>query len=98
MGSDGHTASLFPGTAAVTEARRWVMPVHVEQPREMWRVTLTTVVLNAAADVTFLVVGPDKAARLREVLREGAMVPAQLIRPIFGRLHWMADAAAGAHA
>jgi len=95
MGPDGHTASIFPGTAATTEARRWVMPIHVEKPREMWRVTLTTVVLNAAADVTFLVAGADKAVRLREVLQEGAPVPAQLIQPISGGLHWMVDAAAG---
>jgi 6-phosphogluconolactonase len=97
MGPDGHTASIFPGTAATTETRRWVMPIHVQKPREMWRVTLTTVVLNAAADVTFLVAGPDKATRLREVVKEGAPpVPAQLIKPTSGALHWMVDAAAGA--
>jgi 6-phosphogluconolactonase len=95
LGPDGHTASIFPGTAAVTEARRWVMAVHVDRPREMWRVTLTTVLLNAAADVTFLVSGNDKATRLREVLQEGAPLPAQLIKPMSGRLHWMVDAAAG---
>jgi len=95
MGPDGHTASIFPGTAAEAESRRWAMAVHVEKPREMWRVTLTTVVLNAAADVTFLVAGTDKAARLREVLQEGARVPAQLVKPESGALHWMVDAAAG---
>src|SRR5262245_54627693 len=82
MGPDGHTASIFPGTAATTESRRWAMAVHVEKPREMWRVTLTPVVLNAAANVTFLVAGPDKAARLREALREDGAprppLPAQL--------------------
>jgi 6-phosphogluconolactonase len=64
MGPDGHTASMFPGTAASTESRRWVMPVHVERPRDMWCVTLTSVVLNAAGDVALLVAGADKAARL----------------------------------
>jgi 6-phosphogluconolactonase len=99
LGPDGHTASMFPGTAAPTETRRWAMAVHVEQPREMWRVTLTTVVLNAAADVTFLVVGADKAARLRQVVtgeRSGPLLPAQRIEPALGRLHWMVDAAAAA--
>jgi 6-phosphogluconolactonase len=100
MGPDGHTASIFPGTPATTEARRWAMAVHVERPRDMWRVTLTTVVLNAAANVTFLVAGADKAARLQEVLREGGesrpLLPAQLIRPTQGVLRWMVDAAAGA--
>ena len=99
MGRDGHTASIFPGTAATTEAHRWVMPVHVQATRDTWRVTLTTVVLNAAADVTFLVAGADKAPRLREVLEAGTrrpVVPAQLVRPIGGALHWMVDAAAAA--
>jgi 6-phosphogluconolactonase len=98
LGPDGHTASIFPGTAATTEASRWAMAVHVEHPRAMWRVTLTTVVLNASADVTFLVAGADKAARLQEVLREGGerrpSLPAQLIRPSSGTLRWMVDAAA----
>ena len=100
MGRDGHTASIFPGTAAVSETYRWAMAVHVEKPRSMWRVTLTTVVLNAAADVTFLVAGPDKAPKLREVLQAGAeshsVLPAQLVKPVGGALHWMVDAAAGA--
>jgi 6-phosphogluconolactonase len=98
MGPDGHTASMFPGTAAPTETRRWAMPVHVEHPHDMWRVTLTTVVLNAAADVTFLVAGADKAPRLREVLEERGerRLPAQRIEPARGSLHWMVDAAAAA--
>jgi 6-phosphogluconolactonase len=98
MGLDGHTASLFPGTAAPTETRRWVTAVHLERPRDMWRVTLTTVVLNAAADVTFLVAGAQKAPRLREVLEERGerLLPAQRIQPLRGSLHWMVDAAAAA--
>jgi 6-phosphogluconolactonase len=100
MGPDGHTASIFPGTAATTETRRWAMAVHVERPRDMWRVTQTTVVLNAAADVTFLVAGAPKAARLREVLQEAGdrrpLLPVQLVRPTDGAVHWMVDAAAGA--
>jgi len=56
-------------------------------------------VLNAAADVTFLVAGASKAPRLREVLEGGppnVSLPAQLIRPMQGVLHWMVDAAAAA--
>jgi 6-phosphogluconolactonase len=100
MGRDGHTASIFPGSPATKETHRWAMPVHVTAPRDMWRVTLTTVVLNAAADVTFLVAGADKAPRLHEVLEpsEGRspVLPAELVKPIRGGLHWMIDAAAGA--
>jgi 6-phosphogluconolactonase len=100
MGRDGHTASIFPGTQAVAEAHRWAMPVHVTAPRDMWRVTLTTVVLNAAADVTFLVAGADKAPRLHEVLEvskgQAPTLPVELVKPVTGELHWMLDAAAGA--
>jgi 6-phosphogluconolactonase len=98
LGPDGHTASIFPGTPATTEARRWAMAVEGDRPPRVWRVTLTTVVLNAAADVTFLVAGADKSARVRQVLGGGGesrpTVPAQLIRPTHGSLRWMLDAAA----
>ncbi len=53
MGENGHTASLFPGLAAVTEQVRWVMAQYVEAIA-MWRVTLTPVVINAAKNTTFL--------------------------------------------
>jgi 6-phosphogluconolactonase len=99
MGDDGHTASLFPGTPPLTEGHRWVMAQYVEPLPVQWRITLTPVVLNAAADVTFLVAGASKAPRLREVLEGGprdVSLPAQLIRPLQGVLHWMVDAAAAA--
>ncbi|MDX2091212.1 MAG: 6-phosphogluconolactonase [Kofleriaceae bacterium] len=97
MGDDGHTASLFPDTPAVTETARWVMAIHVARPRPMWRITLTPVVLNASAAVTFVVVGSRKAARLAQVLDGGAEVlPAGRIHPLHGTLTWMVDEAAAA--
>jgi 6-phosphogluconolactonase len=99
MGADGHTASLFPGSASLTDSRRWVVAQHVDRPQPMWRLTLTPVVLDAAADVSFLVTGAAKAQRLWEVLEGGPRepsLPAQLIRPVDGSLHWWVDAAAGA--
>jgi 6-phosphogluconolactonase len=97
MGADGHTASLFPGSAAARETRRWVVASPGPEPGS-WRVSLTPVVLNAAENVTFLVTGADKAERLRDVLEDGKpdLLPAQLIRPTYGALHWMVDAAAAA--
>jgi 6-phosphogluconolactonase len=99
LGGDGHTASLFPGTAAVHEPSRWVVAHHVRK-LNAWRVTLTPVSINAAAHVAFIVSGAAKAGRLREVLsapHRPDLLPAQIIRPVGGRLLWLIDAAAAAH-
>jgi 6-phosphogluconolactonase len=95
MGTDGHTASLIPGSAAASEARRWVVASPGPQAKG-WRLTLTPVLLNAAVDVMFLVSGAHKAEPLRVVLEERPRdpLPAQLIRPKHGPPHWMIDAAA----
>ncbi len=105
LGSDGHTASIFPGTDifrreldGVNPRRRWVVPVFA-QSQNRWRVTFTTVPINQAREVLFLVTGPAKAATLREVLAppgNAIRFPAQLIRPVQGRLRWLVDEAAAA--
>jgi len=98
MGDDGHTASLFPSTAALEERRAWVAANWVEK-LGAWRVTLTAPAVNAARNVLFLVTGAGKAARLREVLRarrDPARLPSQLISPADGALEWFADRAAAA--
>jgi 6-phosphogluconolactonase len=96
LGPEGHTASLFPGTKALHETERlvvsnWVGKFYTE------RITMTPPVLNNAACVIFLVSGDDKALPLKAVL-EGAyepeQLPAQLIRPVHGRLVWLVDQAA----
>jgi 6-phosphogluconolactonase len=98
MGADGHTASLFPGSAAVAEQQRWVVGQRVDADPPC-RVTLTPAALNAAARVIFLVTGASKAVRLSEVL-EGKMrpdlLPAQAIRPTEAGVLWLVDAAAAA--
>ena len=98
MGDNGHTASLFPGLAAVTETSRWVMAQYVERVG-MWRLTLTPVVINAAHCVMFLVAGEGKAAMVARVLegpRQPVVLPSQAIVPTNGELHWLLDAAAAA--
>ncbi len=98
IGENGHTASLFPGTGAVEEDVRWVAAYEVEEVG-MWRVTMTPVVLNAAAHVVFLVEGRAKAPMLRRVLHDGYApdeIPAQVVRPVDGNLTWMLDEAAAA--
>ncbi len=98
LGEDGHTASLFPGSAAAREQTRWVMAAHATAA-SMWRITLTPAVINAAAEVLFLVSGGAKAGILRRVLegpRRPEELPAQAIAPSNGRVRWCVDAAAAA--
>lgn len=93
MGDDGHTASLFPGTAALSEHDTWVVANHVPE-LETVRLTLTVPVLNGGREVVFLVGGAGKAEALAAVL-EGpeatSRLPAQLIRPVDGHLLWLVD-------
>jgi 6-phosphogluconolactonase len=99
MGEDGHTASLFPGTAVLREQTRWVIAHYVDK-LSTWRVTLTPVVINVAAHVTFVVSGAGKAKRLREVLAglyQPNVLPAQIVRPVDGHLLWLVDVAAAVH-
>jgi 6-phosphogluconolactonase len=96
MGDDGHTASLFPGTNALLEENRWVIENYVPA-KQMWRITLTRPVINAAANVSFLVTGGSKAGRLKQVIQGNYSqdaLPAQLIQPKHGTLNWFADQAA----
>jgi 6-phosphogluconolactonase len=96
MGPDGHTASLFPGTAALQEKSRLVVANWVEKLKTS-RLSLTLPVLNAAACVTFLVSGMDKAPALHAVLEgdgPGEQYPAKLVRPTNGKLIWLIDRAA----
>jgi 6-phosphogluconolactonase len=96
MGEDGHTASLFPGAAALKETTRWVIKTRMEQSNQD-RITLTIPVFNHAAHTIFLVTGLDKAKRLTEVLQDRSglpRLPAQAIQPIDGSLEWLIDRAA----
>jgi 6-phosphogluconolactonase len=93
MGDDGHTASLFPHTSALTEQKRWVTVGHKDgQPR----ITLTAPLINQAHTVLFLVAGASKQTALSQVLAPVAdevTYPARLIHPQ-GELRWLLDQAA----
>jgi 6-phosphogluconolactonase len=96
MGPDGHTASLFPGTAGLQENSRLVIANWVEKMKTH-RLSFTYPVLNSAADVAFLVSGTDKAPALRAVLQSdapGDQYPAKLVHPTDGKLIWLIDRAA----
>lgn len=95
LGTDAHTASLFPGTAALRETRRWFIANDVPQLATR-RLTATYPLLNAARAVVFLVAGADKAPAVARVFaRDGDVTdaPARGIRPV-GSLTWILDRAA----
>jgi len=97
MGSDGHTASLFPGSELVIGdhinkdclvASNWVPKL------DTWRITFTHHLINIAHNVLFLISGEDKAETLRSVLEgpsDHKLYPSQLIDPNEGDLTWHID-------
>jgi 6-phosphogluconolactonase len=90
LGADGHTASLFPGSPAVTESRKLVAAPWIES-LQAYRVTLTPPVLNAAKQVVFLVSGHEKAKALQAVLEgpsDPVRYPAQVVNPVVGHALW----------
>ncbi len=94
MGSDGHTASLFPGTAALDAEDRWFVANEVPQ-LGMWRLTATAPMLQRARSLVVLVTGGQKAATLQQAL-EGPddVYPVQLTRQAAGQVWWLVDQAA----
>ena len=98
LGTNGHTASLFPHSAALHEFGRLAVAnlTDAEQP---WRLTLTAPVINQGRDVFFLVSKAEKAEVLRDVFlgpRDPERLPSQLIRPAGGILTLLLDKAAAA--
>lgn len=92
MGTDGHTASLFPGTKALHEESRLVIANRLEQ-FQTYRITLTLPVLNNADFTMFIVSGKEKAEMLKKVIevKHHTPLPAQLIEPKHGRFLWLVD-------
>ena len=109
LGEEGHTASLFPGAAALGEQRRWVVAVSAPaEPR--LRLTLTLPALSHANHVYFLTTGEKKAPALRDVLAafrhvrnetlsaasNRVILPAAMIQPEGGEIVWWVDQSAAA--
>ena len=102
IGKDGHTASLFPGTAARAERERWVVMNEVPQLSTR-RMTFTYPVINSARHVWILATGADKQEILKSVFG-GAGDPTAAdrwpilgVRPTHGELVWWLDEAANAN-
>lgn len=95
LGEDGHTASLFPGSPALQEKKRWfVMAEHNQPPPPLiTRITATLPLINSTEEVAFLVTGQKKSGKVLEVMypQTNRSLPAQLIQPASGRLLWFLD-------
>jgi 6-phosphogluconolactonase len=87
IGTDGHTASLFPGSTALGERKKLVFAHWVEK-LNAHRITFTYPLLNAAREVDFLVAGSEKAPATKAIFDNGADMPAARVRPL-GELKWL---------
>lgn len=94
MGDDGHTLSLFPGTAAVRESHALVTQGYNAQLKSP-RITFTPRMANAAKLCVFLVGGAGKAGVLQQVIEENDgpvdQYPSRSIKPNPGSLLWILD-------
>jgi 6-phosphogluconolactonase len=91
IGTDGHTASLFPGHRALKEGKRMVLAVKGGNP-DVNRLTLTLPVINNAREIVFLASGKEKAPVVKAVLNEtDETLPALRVKPHKGRLSWLMD-------
>lgn len=99
IGEDGHTASLFPGSLALSESRRWAVAVEHNQPPAplVSRVTMTLPLLNAARRIALIVSGAAKAEIVGRALSragEDPVLPVQRVRPEDGEMVWLLDESA----
>jgi len=90
MGDDGHTASLFPGTAALEVDRpgyvaNWVPAM------DTWRLTATVPLLASAKNVVFLIAGASKADVLKRILVDGEQLPAGVVAEAAADVTWLLD-------
>jgi 6-phosphogluconolactonase len=96
MGEDGHTASLFPNHPLLNEIERWVAPIFDSPKPPPERITLTLPVINNARQVIFLTTGAGKAEALSQISKNTDRLPAGMVQPANGDLHWFVDEAAAA--
>jgi 6-phosphogluconolactonase len=98
LGENGHTASLFPGSDVVFENKRLIRDVYVAE-QNMFRITMTPLLINKAHNIIFLVEGGNKSKILKTVLSGSLQpdkFPAQVIKAENGNLYWFVDKKAAA--
>jgi 6-phosphogluconolactonase len=93
LGEDGHTASLFPGTAALEEMKRTVVENFVPK-FDSWRLTCTLPLINQARHICFLLNASKHADLVDRVLQGDPQYPASRVQPSSGNLTWILGQAA----
>lgn len=96
LGTEGHTASIFPNSPAVGEKQKSVMAYRVDDEHG-WRLTMTLPVINSARHIMFLVAGTEKQDIVGQIFSQttnGHAIPATLVEPQTGMLSWYMDEAA----
>ncbi len=88
LGDDGHTASLFPGTAALEETIRLVVANFVPK-LNAWRLTFTFPLINRARHILFLVGATKNPGLIQRVLDGDRELPAARVDPSAGEVTWM---------
>lgn len=95
IGDDGHTASLFPGSAAL-DATRSAYVANWVPDKDTWRLTASFGLLWSAREILFLVTGAGKAATMARIIDAAEPLPAQRVAAGAGNVTWLVDAAAAA--
>ncbi|HEY3250287.1 MAG TPA: 6-phosphogluconolactonase [Ignavibacteria bacterium] len=91
IGSDGHTASLFPGTDALYIKDKWVHAVYIGKLKS-WRITLTFPVINNSKNILIIGEGKGKSKIINKILYDKtANLPAQKVNPVNGNVIWYLD-------
>ena len=93
LGSNSHTASLFPHTEVLHEKKALVSGLFIPEVN-MFRITFTAPLINQARHIVFLVYGASKAEAVAEIIQGERNIeshPAQLIEPVGGTLEWFVD-------
>jgi len=93
MGKNGNTLSLFPGNNENTVRSAWVIPVYNKE-EDIYRITLTSTVINASKETAFLITGKSKQDAVQHALKgkyDPEKYPAQLIQTADKPVHWFLD-------
>lgn len=93
MGPDGHICSLFPNHALLNEEKKWIGFLEDSPKPPQQRITFTLNVVNNGRNVIFITTGEGKAENIKKAIMEAPSgeVPASLVKPKDGTLHWFMD-------